>query len=213
MKGDFETARDELKVAYDAYQQAQNYPQAALMARSIANLAFASGHEQEALCYSYEALSLAPSAAQLGFHASTMVALNLFQGASRFVAEQLALDPGRGAGSQVHFAQGLALGAIGKQADSLKEVEVALDLLGDNPDIVPEVNAVWWLLKQDAPPQELDPKAVEAEAQMKENVFTDVMRLQQRPTYSLLRWPAYFRDKLDGVSQPVESPWWKLGDR
>jgi tetratricopeptide (TPR) repeat protein len=198
MQGDFEKARDNLKVAFDAYQKANNYAQAAVMARSISNLAFASGHEQEALCYSYEALSLAPAPAQLGFHASIMVALNLYQAASGFITEQIALDPARGAGSE----------------ESIKEAEVALDLLGDNPDIVPEVNALWWLVKKDAPPaQDLDPKVVEAEAQMKETFFSDVLRLQQRPTYSLVRWPAYFRDKLDAVKEAPQRRWWESFSR
>jgi tetratricopeptide (TPR) repeat protein len=214
MQGDFEKARDNLKVAFDAYQKANNYAQAAVMARSISNLAFASGHEQEALCYSYEALSLAPAPAQLGFHASIMVALNLYQAASGFITEQIALDPARGAGSQVHFAHSLALGAMGKREESIKEAEVALDLLGDNPDIVPEVNALWWLVKKDAPPaQDLDPKVVEAEAQMKETFFSDVLRLQQRPTYSLVRWPAYFRDKLDAVKEAPQRRWWESFSR
>jgi tetratricopeptide (TPR) repeat protein len=213
LQGDFQRARDDLKVAFDAYQKANNYAQAAVMARSISNLAFASGHEQEGLCYSYEALSLAPSAAQLGFHASIMVGLNLYQPASGFIAEQIALDPARGGGSQVHFAHSLALGAMGKRDESVKEVEVALDLLGDNPDIVPEVNALWWLLKQDTPSQDQDPKVVEAEAQMKETFFSDVLRLQQRPTYSLVRWPAYFRDKLAAVQEAPQQRWWESFSR
>lgn len=209
MRGDFEKARDDLKVAFDAYQQAKNYPQASIMARSIANLAFASGNEQEALCYSYEALSLAPSPAQLGFHASTMLALNLYEAVTRFISEQIALDPARGGGSQVHFANALALGARGKREESLKEVEVALDLVGDGSDISSEVNAVWWLLKQDAPPQDLDPKVVESEKQMREAFFTEVMRLKQRPPYSLVRWPPYFRELLDKVKEPAATTWWK----
>jgi tetratricopeptide (TPR) repeat protein len=186
MHGDFEKARDDLKVAFDAYQKANNYAQAAVMARSISNLAFAGGHEQEALCYSYEALSLAPSAVQLGFHASMMVALNLYQPTSGFISEQIALDPARGAGSQVHFAHSLAL-----------------------PDLVPEVNALWWLLKQNAPAKDIDPKVIEAEAQMKETFASDVLRLQQRPTYSLVRWPAYFRDMLESARVTPTQRWWE----
>jgi tetratricopeptide (TPR) repeat protein len=209
MHGDFEKARDDLKVAFDAYQKANNYAQAAVMARSISNLAFAGGHEQEALCYSYEALSLAPSAVQLGFHASMMVALNLYQPTSGFISEQIALDPARGAGSQVHFAHSLALGAVGKHDESVKEAEVAIDLLGDNPDLVPEVNALWWLLKQNAPAKDIDPKVIEAEAQMKETFASDVLRLQQRPTYSLVRWPAYFRDMLESARVTPTQRWWE----
>jgi hypothetical protein len=141
-----------------------------------------------------------------------MVALNLYQSTSGFITEQIELDPARGSGSQVHFAHGLALGALGQSEKSVKEIEVALDLLGDNPDIVSEVNAVWWLLKQEqrAVPEELDPKVLEAEAKMKESFFADVQRLKERPTYSLIRWPPHFLQMLEGAQQPTKPSWWSL---
>jgi len=219
-EGRHEEAKSKLKEAFAILKAAKNSARAAVVARSISNIAFGVGSEQEALCYSYEALTLAPSAVQLGFHASTMVALNLYESASRFINEQVELDPARGSGSQVHFAHGLALGAVGQSEKSLQEVEVALDLLGDNPDIVPEVNAVWWLLKQgpvsaklDAnvlEPKILDPKVIEAEAQMKETFFSDVQRLKERPTYSLIRWPPQFREMLESAEQPARPSWWSL---
>jgi tetratricopeptide (TPR) repeat protein len=208
MRGEYDRAREDLKVAYTSYLEAQNFPRAAGVARSIANIAFASGHEQEALCYSYEAYNLSPLAPELGAHATVMVALNQHQAALGFVADQIQLDATKGAASSVHFANALAFGATSKAPEALRESEVALDLVADNPDIVSELNTMWWLLKQEVPSQDEDPRAAEAEQKMLESFFVEVTRLKERPPYSLVRWPPYFRSLLEKVEKPKPA-WWQ----
>jgi tetratricopeptide (TPR) repeat protein len=203
-KGDFYKARDYLKTAYAAFHSAGNFAQAALVARSISNLAFASGHEQESLCYSYEALSLAPAAQQLGWHASIMVGLNLYSQAGQFTDEQIVAAPALGAGPQVHYARALAKGAVSDLPAALKEIEMAQDLVTQDPELTPEINAVWFLVRR-ALPLEAEMEQVERDAleESYKQMYPDVMRLKEKPTYSMLRWPPIFHALLDKV-QPGE---------
>ncbi len=203
-QGDFVKARDYLKTAYAAFHSASNFAQAALVARSISNFAFASGHEQEALCYSYEALSLAPAAQQLGSHASIMVGLNLYPQVWQFTDEQILASPALGAGPQVHHARALAKGAMGDLPTALKEVEMAQDLVTQEPELTPEVNAVWFLARREVPLlAEMEQADKDALEESYKRMYPDVMRLQEKPTYSMLRWPPVFHKLLDKV-QPGE---------
>lgn len=196
-KGDFSRAREALKVAFNAYQTARNFPQAALIARSISNLAFADGNEQEGLCYSYEALGLAPNAQQLGAHASIMVGMNLYKATESFVSEQITQDISRGVSSQVHSAVSLAKGAQGDLPGALKEIEVALDLVADNPDLSTETRVLWWLLKREVPTEKTDQRAIDADVDLLRNIDPEVQGLQEHPTYQMVRWPPIFRELLD----------------
>lgn len=204
-EGDLEKAKGYLKDAFATYSKAQNVMQASLIARSISNLAFAGGHEQEALCYSYEALSLYPSAGDLGQHGSIMVGLNLFEAVDLFISDEIKKNAALGSGPLVHHALALARGALGKLPEALEEVQVAQSLLVLDPELGPEVNSLWWLLQREVPPKEdLTDKDNEALEASLEAFHPDVLRLQERPTYPVLRWPAYYRELLEKTPAEID---------
>lgn len=198
-QGDRERARTELKKAFSMYRGAANDGQAAIIARSISNLAFAQGLEQEALCYSWEALTLAPSPQQLGAHTGLLVALNMFSEAESLAKQRIQQSPPLGASVQVHYALSLAHIGRGDVAGALREVEVAQDLLAENPEIGAEVNSLWYLLKTLSP----DPEDTEATLQKFEQSHIDAARLREKPTYALVRWPAAARELLSKVVDPA----------
>jgi len=197
-QGELGKARDELKLAFEAFSQAQNWPQTASVARSIANLAFADGAEQEALCYSHEALFLDQSAAQLGYHATMLVAQNQFATADAVLGEQLELNPALGGAPRVHLARALARSALGNAEGALREIEVAQDLAALDPEIGAEMNVVWWLLQRQVP----QTSEMIADTKLQESIegaFPEVLRLKERPTYGMVGWPRSVRTLLDEV--------------
>lgn len=194
--GDLDGARELLKEAFVAFKSVDNLAQAALVARSISNLAFAAGAEQEALCYSYEALMLAPNPQQLGYHGSLLVGMNLFAQANSYLQGEISRQPGMGASVSVHQALALAKFGVGDMHAALKEAEISQDLLAENPELANEVNAIWWLLRKVEPLEEGDDKT----AEQLERLQPDVVRLKEKPTYSVLRWPPRMRELLDQVS-------------
>jgi Flp pilus assembly protein TadD len=195
-KGDLERARIELKRAYEIYYQAQNWLQAALVARSISNLAFAAGNEQEALCYSYEAFSLDASAAQFGYHTSLLVALNQYKIVDTTIAEQVSVNSALGAMPRVHLARALARGALGNSKGALEEVELAQNLAAQDPELGSEINVVWWLLRNEIPLSEQDKEDKKLKASI-EAIEPEVLRFQEKPPYAILRWPRYFTQLLE----------------
>lgn len=202
--GDLAKAREQLKVAFGAFVQAQNWLKAALVARSISNLAFADGAEQEALCYSYEALLLEPSAAQLGFHTSILVGLNQFATADTYVGDQLALNPALGASPRVHLFRALARAALGNVRGAVSEIETAQDLVAQDPELGAEVNVVWWLLKRQVP-QTSEDLEDEKLQQSLEAVVPEVARLKEKPTYGMVRWPRYALTLLNTAPLPEDA--------
>jgi tetratricopeptide (TPR) repeat protein len=202
-KGDLVGAREQLKLAFGAFIQAHNWLKAALVARSISNLAFADGAEQEALCYSYEALFLEPSAAQLGFHTSILVGLNQYVTADTYVGEQLALNPALGASPRVHLFRALARAALGNLTGAVNEIETAQDLLAQDPELGAEVNVVWWLLKKQLPQTQEDLEDDTLQESL-EAAVPEVVRLKDKPTYGMVRWPRYALNLLSTASLPEE---------
>lgn len=142
-------ARTLLKEAFRLFSDAQNLAQAARVARSIANVDFELGYEQEALCYSYEAYSLAPGPEQLGWHARLLVAQNLHQTALDLITATLKLTPADGSSAPVQHALALARYAGGDSVGALAAEELALDLVSQSPDLGAELNAAWWVLQQE----------------------------------------------------------------
>jgi len=194
-QGDRDRARALLKEAFSIYRDAANVGQASIIARSISNLSFAQGLEQEALCYSWEALSLAPAPQQLGAHIALLVALNRFSEAEGYAKRLIQQSPSLGASVQVHYALALAHAGRGDDAGALREIEIAQDLLAENPEIAVEVNAVWYMLKSRAP----DSEDTEATLQRLRQGHMDALRLREKPTYSLVRWPSAMRELLTQV--------------
>ncbi|MFN4897007.1 MAG: tetratricopeptide repeat protein [Pseudomonadota bacterium] len=198
-QGKLALGREQLKLAFEAFSQAENWPQAALVARSISNLAFAEGLEQESLCYSYEAFQLAPSASELGYHGSLLVAMNQHSTADSFLGEQIALNPGVGAGARVHLARALARGALGNTKGAVEEIELAQDLLAQEPELGSEVNVVWWLLKKQQPETPEDAQDTKLQESL-EAVVPEVARLKDKPTYAMVRWPQQLLAMLSSAS-------------
>lgn len=197
-------AREELKRAFNAFSKAQNWPQAALVARSISNLAFADGAEQEALCYSYEAFFLDPSAVQLGYHTSLLVALHHYSATETFIGDQLQSNPALGSVPRVHVARALARAALGNSTGAVESIQIAQDLLAQDPEIGVEVNVAWWLLKKEIPqtPDEQEDKKLQESL---DAVLPEVIRLKEKPSYGLVRWPPKVLALLEAVPNPDDS--------
>jgi hypothetical protein len=195
--------REQLKLAFDEFSGAQNWVQAAMAARSISNLAFADGAEQEALCYSYEAFFLDQTAIQLGHHASMLVALHQYATADAFVAEQLGLNSALGAVPRVHFARALARAALGNAQGAVEEIEVAQDLLAQDPEIGAEVNVAWWLLKKEIPQTPEDQADTKLQESL-EAVLPEVLRFKEKPSYGLVRWPPKVLALLEAVPNTTD---------
>lgn len=190
-QGRYEEAKDRLKQAFALFKGATNLPRAALLARSISNIALGIGQEQEALCYSYEAVSLAPNATQIGMHARVLVALNLFEQTESFVKRR------KSAADQALTFHSLAMArfARGELPNALEAAEVALDRLTESPELSSEVTTAWWLIKSKVP----DSQATEESQQRMREMKADVIEFRDRNPYELVMWPAALRRELNGV--------------
>lgn len=188
-EGDHEGAKSTLKEAFALFSSAGNLPRASLIARSISNIAFGMGNEQEALCYSYEAFVLAPTPSQVSAHARLLVALNLFDEAQTFVNAQRALasEP------MAHHALAMATFAKGDYKGALEAEDAALGRIAVTPEISQELNTAWWLMKQHVPDEkEPSDEAKERMVELKENA----VQYAERQPYELVMWPAALRREL-----------------
>lgn len=192
-QGRYDEAKDKLKEAFSLFKGANNVPRAALLARSISNIAFGVGEEQEALCYSYEAVTLAPNATQVGMHARILVALNLFEQAESFVKRRKNV-----ADQALAFhALGMSRFARGNVTDALEAEEVALDRITDSPELSSEITAAWWLMKSKVP----DPKATEESEERMREMRADVIDFRDRNPYELVFWPSALRRELNALQR------------
>ena len=195
--GDHEGAKTTLKESFGIFKSAGNLPRAAVIARSISNIAFGMGNEQEALCYSYEAFTLAPTPSQMSAHARLLVALNLFDEAQAFVNSQraLATEP------LAHHALAMATFAKGDYKAALEAEDAALGRIAVTPEMSQELNAAWWLMKQHVP-DEKEPSD-EAKEKMVELQQSAVQYAQRKP-YELVMWPAALRrDLVKAAAEPA----------
>jgi Flp pilus assembly protein TadD len=190
-QGRYTEARERLKQSFSLFKGANNFPRAALLARSISNIAFGVGEEQEALCYSYEAVTLAPNATQVGMHARVLVALNLFEQAESFVKRR------KSAADQAlaFHALGMSRFARGDVSGALEAEEVALDRITESPELSSEVTAAWWLMKSKVP----DPQATEESDERMREMKADVIDFRDRNPYELVMWPSPLRRELNAV--------------
>ena len=196
-EGDHEGAKTTLKEAFSLFKSAGNLPRAALIARSISNIAFGIGNEQEALCYSYEAFALAPTPSQVSAHARLLVALNLFDEAQAFVNAQryLATEP------MAHHAFAMATFAKGEYNAALEAEDAALGRIAVAPEMSQELNTAWWLMKQHVPDEkEPSDEAKERMIELKESA----VQYAERQPYELVMWPAALRREL--MKAAAESP-------
>ena len=188
-QGQHEIAKVKLKEAFSIFKSAKNAPRAALMARSIANIAFGTGHEQEALCYSFEALFLSPTPQQVAAHARLLVALNLFDQAIEFIQAHKPL-----AGEALTFhALGMAYFAKGDVKAALEAENNAVGRLAQAPELSQEINTAWWLMKSNVP---ADASMTEATNEKSEELKEGAIQYAERQPYELVTWPADLRREL-----------------
>lgn len=189
-------AKHRLKVAFTRFKEAGNAPQAARLARSIANLAFIEGREQEALCYSHEALTLAPIPEQLGWHSRLLVALNYPDQAEEMVKAAMAKNRAIANHAGVQHSLALARYSLGNLAGAVEAEELAIDQVPQAPELGSEINAAWYLMKQELPGRDTSADAEELDQQQRE---VTVM-FRERARYEVVPWPIKLREKLDAVT-------------
>jgi tetratricopeptide (TPR) repeat protein len=187
--GRHEEAKAKLKEAFSIFKGAKNLPRAAVIARSISNIAFGFGSEQEALCYSYEAVTLSPVASQVSAHLRLLVALNLYGTAKEFAQSQgaLAMEP-----AALH-ALAMAKYATGDFRGALETEESALGRIAQAPGLGLEMNTSWVLMKQQVPDTEQpNEETEERTAELKDGA----VQFAERSPYELVMWPPSLRREL-----------------
>jgi hypothetical protein len=108
------------------------------------------------------------------------------------------LNSALGAVPRVHFARALARAALGNTKGAVEEVEVAQDLLAQDPEIGAEVNVAWWLFKNEIPQTPEDQEDLKLQESL-EAVLPEVLRFKEKPSYGLVRWPPKVLALLEAV--------------
>ncbi len=144
----FDEAIGYLKDIFKLLKKAKNTGRMAQVARSISNLAYRAGNELEALCYSYEAYQLAPSAEQLGYHGRMLVALGLYQSALQFIDRETKADPTFAKRAAVKHALALSRFVTGDVKGALEAENQALDFVSKEPELGGEINAAWYVIRK-----------------------------------------------------------------
>ncbi len=194
-QGRHEAAKLKLKDAFSIFRLAGNSARAALVARSISNVAFGAGHEQEALCYSYEALSLSPTPPQVSAHARLLVGLNLFDQAIEFIQTH---KPTASEAAAFH-ALAMALFAKGDVKAALEAADNAVGRIAQAPELSQEINTAWWLIKRNVPDDTL--VSDDADERMVE-LQEGATQFAERQPYELVMWPAALRRELVSAATP-----------
>lgn len=143
--GKREESRRLLKEAFRLFTGAGNLLQAARLARSLSNVAFGAGDEQEALCYSYEALMLNPLPEQVAAHAKLLVGLNQSAKAIQTIDEAALLSPTVVRSTRVQHARGLAFYALGEFSRAVDAEDIAIQYLSKDAELTSEVMSARWL--------------------------------------------------------------------
>lgn len=189
-------ARDLLKAAFRRFKEVRNYSQAARIARSISNVSFELGYEEEALCYSYEAYTLTQNAEQLGMHGVLLVAENLYATALSTIQEAFKENTGFASSATAQHALALARFARGDYAAALAAEETALDFVNQSPMLGAELNAAWWLMKQRMLKEDESGDVLERLQNMKPEVYD----FREVGGIALTMWPPSLRAALENVS-------------
>jgi tetratricopeptide (TPR) repeat protein len=191
-------AKGLLKEAFRRFKDANNLGQAARVARSISNVSFELGNEEEALCYSYEAYALAPTAEQIGWHGRILVALNQFSNVSSILPAEFKRNPALSRSASAQHALAMARYENGDFKAALAAEESALDFVDQSPEISSELNAAWWLMKQRVVKSDEDAEVLERLEGMRPEVYD----FAQRPNVLLTTWPPALRSALGEIKPP-----------
>ena len=198
-------AKERLKFAFKKFRDAGNATQAARLARSVANLAFLAGNEQEALCYSYEAWTLAPIGEQLGWHARLLIAQNYPTQAEALLKTAVAANRTLTQHPGVQHAIALARYARGDYVGALEAEDLAVDLIPTVPELGSEVNAAHVLMKQkvDATsPASSEAPDDEGADELERQRLEEALQFKDRALYEIIMWPPGLRAQLNAMEAP-----------
>lgn len=184
--GRLDRARRLLKEAYGKYDDASNRREAAVLARSIANLAFVGGEEQEALCYSYEALRQRADNDQISYHALLLLSLNRTSDAHAFILEQVTTKRAVKESGFVQFVLALANLGIGDLGASSQAIKLSKQFSTARVTYGDELEALQLIVSENRG----DTSIVEEEAvQRRVRLQSEVEKFLEQSTYALLHWP------------------------
>ena len=197
-EGRYAQAIEELKKVFQLYKTSGNYYTASRIARSISNIVFGIGKEQEALCYSAEAVSLYPAPAQSGAHLRILVALNFFKQAEEY---QKSLTAEMNSVVGYHYLA-MARYALGNFTGAAEAEDIAYARTLEAPERSGEISVAWWLMKNKIPPltEETD-EAKERFAEMRK----EVADFAQKDNFELSTWPNSLREELYSIKPEEES--------
>jgi tetratricopeptide (TPR) repeat protein len=198
--GEKESSLRRFKEAFTIFKDNDNPARAAPLARSISNLAFGFGLEQEALCYSFEAMTLQPTDEQLGRHALLLVGFNLNDTVLKLVADSAVVDPALVRRALVQYAVALAHSSKGDFDKALDAITLGKDYLAKDPLLGAEFNTLEWLLRTRTGAIGETEKAQETHEEFRQEVLD--FRTISSP--NLIFWPDVLRLELDAVAE-VES--------
>lgn len=197
-EGRYAQAVEELKKVFHLYKTSGNYYKASLLARSISNIAFGIGNEQEAVCYSAEGASLYPAPAQAGAHLRILVALNFFGQAVEYhksLPAELSSAVGYHYVAMAKYAQNDFEGAA-----EAEDIAYARTL--EAPEKSGEISVAWWLMKNKLPPPaEETEEAKERFGEMRK----EVIDFAQKDNFELSTWPNSLRKELYSIKAEEES--------
>lgn len=188
-EGRYPEALERLKSVFHAYRKENNLFKVSQVARSISNIAFGVGNEQDAVCYSAEAVMAYPTPAQVGSHMRILVALNFFKQADEYYKEQTTLTQ---SATGYHY-QALARYAMKDYVGASEAEDIAYARNLEAPEKASEISAAWWLMKSKIPPPEDESEeAKERFAEMRK----EVADFAQKENVELVTWPDSLRADL-----------------
>ncbi len=192
-EGNFVQARALLKGAYRRFDEVDNREQATLLARSIANLAFVSGEEQEALCYSYEALHQSEDVEQVAYHGILLLALNQIEQVHNFLLQQAAAKRSVRDSGMVQFVLSLTAIAKGDFESGEKALKLARRLSKKGATYLKELDALQLIVLQHS--------GENTQRDEERKRWEDSARnIVEQSSYQLLHWPMDVQDVLLAVA-------------
>lgn len=193
-EGDYRLAGAALKAAFSQYVIAGNNRQAALLARSISNLAFLSGEEQEALCYSYESLKQITDGNSVAHHALLLLGLNQVAEAQEFLLSKINESSGVKNSGFSRFALSLTKVALGDIEGGKVDIKLAKQLSIGSFEYKDQLEALRFLLLEESISElkESSERSDEEDARLRDSVE----KFSEERWYALLVWPDNVRDRL-----------------
>ena len=192
-EADYHSARLSLKAAFLQYLRADNKRQAALVARSISNLAFLIGEEQEALCYSYESLNQITDGSNVARHALLLLGVNHIVGARDFLLAQINGSSELKNSGFIQFVLSLTKVALGDIEGAKADIKLAKQLSVGSIDYKDQLEAVRFLLLDKAISDGEDSSEIFTE---EERLRDFAEKLSEEGGYTLLFWPENVREML-----------------